>query len=69
MFVRMNYSACPYASPLQGYVQIVPDDLVAPTGVIKEKSRNKVPLLQVSAKIKAKSGYASSASNNGVVVS
>jgi len=29
--VRMNYSAYPYASPLRANVQIVPDDLVAPT--------------------------------------
>jgi len=29
--VRMNYLACPYASPLRGFVQIAPGDLVAPT--------------------------------------
>jgi len=34
--VRMNYSACPYASPLQGFVQIAPSDLVAPTFLITE---------------------------------
>ena len=29
--VRINYSAYPYASPMWVNIQIVPDDLVAPT--------------------------------------
>ncbi len=29
--VRINYSAYPYASPMRVNIQIVPDDLVAPT--------------------------------------
>jgi len=33
-FVRMNYSACLYAPPLRGFVQIAPGDLVEPTDYV-----------------------------------